>query len=76
MLFGREPKNKKILKEAFTKYRFIPEEYSLPNSTFIYGDKVANITWSETPVGIIIKDKDNAKSFNHYFEALWNKSEK
>lgn len=64
-------KNKPILKEAFTTYRFIPESYSLPISIFVYNNKVAIVIWSELPVGIVIENKDVAHSFRQYFEALW-----
>lgn len=67
-------KNKPLLKEAFTTYRFIPESYSLPTSTFVYGNKVAIIIWSEMPVGMVTESKDVANSFKQYFEALWKLS--
>jgi len=64
-------RNKLILKEAFTTYRFIPEYYSQPTSTFIYSNKVAIIIWSEIPVGIVTESESVAYSFKQYFEALW-----
>lgn len=64
-------KGKEILKEGFTNYRFIPEEYSLPTSTFIYGNKVAIIVWSEVPIGMVIENKDISDSFRRYFKVLW-----
>lgn len=65
-------RNKSILKKAYTKFRFIPQKFSLPTSTFIYGDKVATIIWSETPIGTVVENKEVAKSFKEYFEALWS----
>jgi len=67
-------KSKPILKEAFTTYRFIPESYSLPTSTFIYKNKVAIIIWSDIPIGMVTENKDVANSFKQYFEALWKLS--
>ncbi len=64
-------KGEKILKEGFTDYRFIPEEYSLPTSTFIYGNKTAIVVWSELPVGMVIENKEVSDSFGKYFDVLW-----
>lgn len=69
-------KNKAILKEAFTIFRFILEEFSLPTSTFVYSSRISIIIWSETPVGIVVENKDVAKSFKKYFEALWKTAKK
>ncbi|MDD5191832.1 MAG: helix-turn-helix domain-containing protein [Candidatus Nanoarchaeia archaeon] len=64
-------KGKSVLKEAFTTYKFIPEPYSIPTSTFIYCSKVAIIIWSELPIGMVVENKDIANSFRKYFGALW-----
>jgi len=65
-------RNKPILKEAHTKYRFLPEKFSLPTSTFIYGDKVAIIIWSENPTAMLIENKEVSLSFLQYFNSLWS----
>jgi sugar-specific transcriptional regulator TrmB len=59
------------IKTKLNLYRWIPKEYSLPNSTIIYGDKTAMLLWSGEPLGIIIKSKEIAESYRSYFGLLW-----
>ena len=64
-------KNKPMLKEAFAVYKFSPAITALPISTFIYGNKIAIIIWSEIPVGMLIENKDISLAFKGYFNAVW-----
>lgn len=74
-LMSESMKNKKILKEAKNiVYKFIPSEFSLPTSIFVYGEKTAIIIWSEVPTGIVIASKEVSSSFMQYFEALWKQA--
>ena len=59
------------VKIAYTKFKFIPDEFSSPTTTFVYGDKTAIIIWSETPTATLITSKEVAKSYSSYFELLW-----
>jgi len=59
------------IKTSLNDYRWIPKAYSLPSSTIIYGGKVANLLWGDNPLGIIIKSKEVADSYNSYFKLLW-----
>jgi len=59
------------IKTSLNEYRWIPKEYSLPSSTIIYGNKTANLLWSDEPLGIIIKNKEIADSYMSYFKLLW-----
>jgi len=71
-LMSIEMKNKSILKTAYNiVYRFIPDEFSLPTSIFIYKNKVAIIIWSQNHVGIVIGSEEVSNSFKQYFQALW-----
>jgi len=63
---GEEP-----VKTGLNSYRWIPKEYSLPNSSIIYGEKTAILLWSGEPLGIIIKSKEVAESYRSYFSLLW-----
>ena len=77
----REQKNQKArilvvegehpIKTRLNMYKWIPKEYSLPSSTIIYGEKTATLLWYGEPLGIIIKSKEAAKSYNSYFGLLW-----
>ncbi len=64
-------KGKEILNDVVTTFRFIPSDYSLPTSTFVYGTTVTTIIWSENPIGIVVENKSIADSYRHYFNALW-----
>ena len=71
-----EMKNKDVLKTANTVYRFLPSSPSQPTSTFIYGNTVAIIIWTEIPVGLVIKNKTLAQTYLQYFDTLWNNAKK
>lgn len=60
-----------------TDVRYLPEVYGGLAAVNIYGDNVAIILWSEdTPMGIVINNRDIAKSYLNYFYMLWSISEK
>ena len=59
------------VKTKLNIYKWIPKEYSLPSSTIIYGNKTAILLWSGIPLGIMIKSKEVADSYNSYFKLLW-----
>jgi predicted transcriptional regulator len=58
------------LKET-TTYKFLPKEFFEPISTFIYGDKVAIIIFSEPLHGLIMESKLLSKTYRKQFELLW-----
>ena len=64
-------KNKELKKVSFTTFRYLPKEYLSPSTTILYGDKIAIIVWSETPIATVIKSKEVLDSFMSYFEVLW-----
>jgi len=57
--------------EKTTKYKFLPKEFFSPNSTFIFGDKVAVILFNEPICGILIESKELAETYRKQFELLW-----
>lgn len=61
---------------AYTQFRYIPDLYATPTSTFVYGDHSAIIIWGENPVAIVINSKAVAKSHRSYFELLWKQAKK
>ena len=77
-------KEKLISKQSSTKffegsqseYRLIPDELFNPNTTHIYGDKVAIIIWGPPAHGIIIKSKQVADANRKYFKMLWKIAKK
>lgn len=70
-LMSSAMRNKSILKSGYTGYKFLPEKFSMPTSTFVYRNKVAIIIWSEIPTAMVMENKSVAKSFLQYFNALW-----
>ena len=66
----------KSVKRAYGSFKFIPEEYSAPTTTFVYGDYIAIIVWSEVPIATVIHSKEIAKSYLGYFELLWKTAKK
>jgi len=41
-----------------------------------YNDNVAIVLWSKKPMAIVIKNKQIAGSFDHYFTMLWEQGGK
>lgn len=66
--------NTPIAKERLVKYKILPEAYTTPNVVWIFGDKVANVLWTEEPIAFVVENKKVAKSYREYFNSLWNKS--
>jgi len=74
-IFAR--KKEKQARIPFAEVRCLPEKYSGPAATNIYGDKVAIILWSkENPLAIVIKNKEIAESYKKFFDLMWIISKK
>ncbi len=56
---------------AYTEFKFIPQEFSSPTTTFVCDDMIAIIVWSETPIATVISSKEIAESYRNYFKMLW-----
>lgn len=67
-------KKKRKLKNAEIKY--IEDGNITPSTTFIYGDKVATIIWSDNPMAFLIRSKTATESHKHFFELLWQQAKK
>ena len=67
-------RNSPQVKEKLIETKFLPKELTgPPNVIWIYGNKVTNILWLETPIAFVINDKEIAESYRKYFHFLWNK---
>ena len=75
-IFNHDAKNRMgIINEMkFAKAKYLPGKNKSPTSTNIYGDKIAIILWSETPLIIQIESKEIAESYRNYFELMWQNS--
>ena len=74
ILFSKKFKDQKLPKVY--KVRYLPVEYSFPSSTTVYENKVLIVMWTDSPMAILIKGKEVAESYRHYFEMLWKNAEK
>ncbi|MBI3032197.1 hypothetical protein HYY69_01875 [Candidatus Woesearchaeota archaeon] len=50
--------------------RFTKQE-ATPATTWVYGDKVAIIVWSEQPIATLLQSKEIADSYKEFFKVLW-----
>lgn len=76
VILNESSRKSESVQKAYSQFRFIPDEYTSPTTTFVYNDKIAVIIWSETPVATVISSKDVAKSYRSYFDLLWKQSKK
>jgi len=67
----REGDNYLPARKQTTTYRFLPKEFFDPTSTFIYGDKVAIVIFSQPFHGLIIESKSLAIAYKKQFNLLW-----
>jgi sugar-specific transcriptional regulator TrmB len=75
---GRALLSKKMKQTEKFPYalRYLPEEFTLPSTILIYGNKVINVIWQEEPITIVLSSQKIAVSYKKYFELLWKKAEK
>ncbi|MFH0713950.1 MAG: helix-turn-helix domain-containing protein [Candidatus Micrarchaeota archaeon] len=59
------------IKSIYGKFKFLPSEFFSPSSTWVFGNNVAIVTWTQPPLAVVISDKNVAKSYKSYFEAMW-----
>ncbi|MBI2112726.1 helix-turn-helix domain-containing protein [Candidatus Woesearchaeota archaeon] len=59
-----------------SEYRLLPDHLFNPNTTHIYGNKVAILIWGNPLYGIIIHSKQVADANRKYFEILWKMAKK
>jgi len=56
--------------------RCLPKEFTTPNSTLIYGDKIMLSLWEPSLISIVITSKQVANDYRRYFELLWSIAKK
>jgi sugar-specific transcriptional regulator TrmB len=52
--------------------KLVDKKFLLPTDNMIYGDKVAIITYKETPMAVVIKSSDVVATHKSMFEMIWN----
>jgi hypothetical protein len=58
-------------KKTTTEYKFLPKKHFEPTSTFIYGNKIAIVIFTEPLYGLIIENKILANTYRKQFNLLW-----
>ena len=71
VVINESSRKSESIKVAYGKFKFIPDEYTGPSTTFVYGNYVAVMIWGENPTAMVIKSKGIAESYKNYFEFLW-----
>ncbi len=64
---------KQKIKKRSIQSRFVP--FPLPGNMGIFNDKVAIVSWSEKPIGILITSKDIAEQYRKFFYEIWKLAE-
>lgn len=59
--------------QALRQTRFLPEQYVFKTANFIYGNKVALISFNrDIPMGLIIEDEYITQTHQMFFEIAWS----
>lgn len=70
----RKEKREQILESSEIKY--LSTEDIGPSTTFIYGDKVAIILWSDIPMAFLIRSESVVNSYKLFFDLMWGLAKK
>lgn len=69
--------NPQLLRDYVGAARFQPAAAESITDTFIYKDTVVLCIWTaKPPVAIVIKNKENAKSYENQFKLMWKLAKK
>ena len=70
-LEGLEPNDLKKHRKNYYKHCSLPKNMSSPMVILIFGNKVAQILWSEKSFAFVLESKDIKDSFMKYFHYFW-----
>ncbi len=73
ILMGEQYRHQKTVTGSYGEFRFL-KGYQPPIITYVYGDKVAIIVWSESPTAFIVQSKEAAQGYRTYFDLLWKQA--
>jgi len=54
------------------RIKIAPEKYQFPTDNMIFGNKVAIITYKDTPMAVVIESSDVVATYKSLFEIAWN----
>lgn len=70
-LKGLPPKSKLRHKKSFYEYRQLPKDLRSPLVIIIFGNKVAQVLWSEQSFAFVIESEEIKESYMKYFNYFW-----
>jgi hypothetical protein len=70
-------KNPALLRDYFGQARFHSSKFKSLTDTMIYNDKVVLFIWTaNSPIAVVIQNKENADSYKNQFNLMWKYSKK
>ncbi|MEK6961170.1 MAG: helix-turn-helix domain-containing protein [Nanoarchaeota archaeon] len=60
--------------KRFYELRFLPKALASPMVILVFGDKVAQILWSDQSFAFVIESKEISLSFMKYFQYFWDRA--
>ncbi|MFT4303521.1 MAG: TrmB family transcriptional regulator [Candidatus Woesearchaeota archaeon] len=77
IIYSETTRNEKREKELkLSEIRYTKNTNVTPSTTFIYGDKVAIILWSDIPLAFLMRSDNVSESYRDFFNVLWENSKK
>ena len=79
VIFNEDVKVKRpeVLEKYFGKCKFHSQKYASLTDTMIYNDTVMLLIWTaHPPVAVVVKNRENAKSYKNQFEMMWKAAKK
>ena len=61
----------KVPKKKLQEFKYVTTNFTNLTSTFVFDNKVAFLIWTNSPLAILIENKELAESHRNYFEELW-----
>ncbi len=71
-ILDNNERNKEISKKIpLSETRYISQWTDPLTFTYIYGNNVTLVVWSEEPIAVLIRQKEIADGFRNYFNIIW-----
>ena len=70
-LEGLDPKDIKKHKQVYYKFCSLPKGFYTPLIIVVFGNKVAQILWTQQPFAFVIESEEVRESFMKYFNHFW-----
>ncbi len=67
---------KVLNKMKLTETKFLPESFDSQVSTWVCGEEIMITLWQKPIICVVVKNKQVAESYKHYFSLLWDAAKK